>query len=156
MSTRRNLLLATFVILPLALLALCITPVGAAYTNASSTTLSRPVKGQHCGQIVAANGSLLNATQAQLTANCFWHAFQLCSSASLVFTTHSIDTGTNRTLLVSKHGKSCNVKDTVQNYVVPRPPSNKQTYTCNGVTKESNDLLITACGADGNLVIPFA
>src|SRR5579884_1869536 len=155
MSTRRNLLFATLVILPLALLVIAMVPAHAVQRNARSTTLSRSVKVQKCGQVVVTNGNVLNATQAQQAANCFELAFQRCSSASLVFTTHSIDTGIIRTILLSKHGGSCNITDTVAYYRVPRPPTNKQIYICSGVSKANNELLVTACGADGNVVIPL-
>jgi hypothetical protein len=157
MSTKRNLLFAAFVILPLALLMVAIVPAYAVQRNAQSTIPSQSINVQNCGQIVVANGNLLNnATQAQQIANCFELAFQHCRLASLNFTTSSIDTGVIRILSVSKHGGRCNVTDTVTYYIAPRPPVNKQLYACSGVTQKSSKLLVTACGADGNVVIPFA
>ena len=156
MSTKRNLLLATLVILPGALLILSLTFVIAMRTDALAVTLPSSPKAQNCGQItVVGNGTLLNAPQARQAANCFWHASQRCSSASLLFTTRGIDAGVNRTLTVSRQASGCTITDGVQHYVVPRPPLNTNTYTCSGVIKQSHDLRITACGADGDVVIPL-
>jgi hypothetical protein len=156
MSTKRNLLFATLVVLPLSLLMIAIVPAYAVQRNVRTISSSQSSKVQNCGQVAVANGNLLNATQAQQVANCFQLALQHCSLASLTFTTSSIDTGFIRTLLVSKHGGKCKVTDTVKYYIAPRPPINTHRYTCSGVIEGNNELRVTACGADGDVVIPLA
>lgn len=95
-----------------------------------------------------------DATAAQ-AETCFYQAYQRCSPATLVVDDMGIDAGTDRTFTTQPRNQGgCAVSDVATTYVVPRGKNAPATYTCSGLTQQSDGLHFSACGADGNLFVP--
>jgi hypothetical protein len=102
------------------------------------------------------NGHIQNRAAAQNASTCFWNAFQQCQLASITYNVSGVDTITSRTFTIEPRGNSCIITDAVQHQVVPNPVGSPNIYTCATATNERGSLHFTACGEDGNVIIPTA
>ena len=94
---------------------------------------------------------------AQQAENCFWQAFQHCRSATLVFITTSVDTALIRTFTIHNNQGACSISDARQLRVVPNQPSSAATtFTCTGLVQQQQGLRFSACGQDGDIVVPVS
>ncbi len=98
----------------------------------------------------------VNDTGGERAENCFWQAFQHCQPATLVFFINSIDTSLIRTFTIHNNRGKCSLTDARQFRVVPRPPSPALVFTCASLTKLPDALRFSACGQDGNILVPGA
>lgn len=135
-------------------------------SNQSSTPATRsqaqaqvthpPVPIQKCG-IVQGLAHLEvppSDTGAARAENCFWQAFQHCRPATLVFITSSVDTALIRTFTIHDNNGTCSISDAKQQRIVPNPPSSAGTYTCTGLVQKPDGLHFSACGKDGDVLVP--
>jgi hypothetical protein len=111
---------------------------------------------QRCGTVqVRANG-LVNGAAARQAENCFWQAFQVCRTATLVFQKMGVDTVLTRTFTISSANGRCSISDTVKNGGPDAVPVPARTYTCTGLLQKSDGLHFSACGEDGDVIVPAA
>ena len=127
--------------------------------SSSTSTASEPVtpstQVQHCGKVqTVPQGALLDASAAKQATNCFWHAFQHCHAALLIFTSGGVDTATIRTFTVEDKSGQCSISDTVQDVMGPNPASAAKNYTCTGLAQQSDGLHFASCGEDGDVFVP--
>ncbi len=110
---------------------------------------------QNCGEVdTTLNGKALDASKAKMASNCFWQAYQKCQVASLTLKVHSLDTGANHVFTTKNINGKCAITDTVTHYIVPNNAKTTRSYTCSGLTMQTDGLHFTACGSIGNIVIP--
>jgi hypothetical protein len=110
---------------------------------------------QKCGSVQGL-GSLeapVGVSGAEQVENCFWRAFQQCHPATLVFITSSPGMTLTRTFTISNNNGTCSVSDARQQRIASNPPSAAGTYTCAGLTQQPGELLFSACGQDGDVVV---
>lgn len=115
-----------------------------------------PVQVQKCG-IVQGLASLkvpVADTGAVQAENCFWHAFQQCYPATLVYIIGGIDTAFIRTFMIHNNNGTCSISDVKQQRNVSNPTSAAETYICAGLVQLPNGLHFSACGKDGNVFVP--
>ena len=149
-----------FVVLSLGLLLLVIgvglSACGSNSTgSAGSTPTTTPTQAQKCGTVqTKPSGDLLNPTSAQQTTSCFWQAFRQCHPATMIYIVTGVDTVTTHTFNIQKNGEQCSVVDMVKNQIVPTQPMAAKTYTCSGLTQQSDGLHFASCGNDGNIIVP--
>ncbi|MFL5656426.1 MAG: hypothetical protein ACJ8CB_19895 [Ktedonobacteraceae bacterium] len=125
-------------------------------TGSQKPTPTTPTQAQKCGSVQTnPRGIPLNEPATKQAENCFWQAYQQCHAASLSSTTTSVDTVTVRTFTIQNNGEQCSVSDAVQHAIVPARLSAPRTYTCTGVMQQADGLHFTACGEDGNVVVPM-
>jgi hypothetical protein len=111
---------------------------------------------QNCGTLNIRQMPQGNPSNTQIAGNCFWQAYQLCRSASLVANFTGIDTITKRTFTVEPSKTStCHVTDVLQHSIVPRPLKTVGSYSCASISNTQQALVIKACGKDGNITIPL-
>ena len=115
-----------------------------------------------CGTITMQQGTTsgmnpLSMQQAdpQQVSQCFWSAFQQCQPATLRFVVVGTATETTRTFTIAKGTQSCVVSDTVQTGTLSQPPLTTKVYPCANVVNFSTEMLVSSCGADGNVTIPI-
>ena len=127
-------------------------------TTNSALTPS-PTQGQqaqNCGEVdTTLNGKALDATKAKMASNCFWQAYQNCRAASVTLKVHSLDTGANHVFATKNTNGKCAITDTVTHYIVPNNLKTITSYTCSGLTMQTDGLHFIACGSLGNIVIPI-
>ncbi|GEM_PF-5052363 len=125
-------------------------------TDAFTPENGPPVAVTSCGhvQIGGPNKAVLNGPAVAQAESCFQQAFQQCAPATLSVTWMSIDTGVIRTFAVAPSGDHCSVTDLMQPYFVPPHPAQTATFTCASVAQKPGGLLISGCGADGDLLLP--
>lgn len=157
---RQSRLNGAFALLSIGLLLVVISAgiVACASSSAASPnpTPTKPTQAQKCGSVQTnPRGVPLNEAAAKQTENCFWQAYQKCHTASLSSTIASVDTVTVRTFTIQNKGEQCSVSDAVQHAIVPARLSAARTYTCTGVTQQADGLHFTACGNDGNVIVPL-
>jgi hypothetical protein len=117
-----------------------------------------PVPVQKCG-IVQGLAHLEvppSDTGAERAENCFWQAFQRCRPATLVFITSSVDTALIRTFTIHNDNGACSISDAKQQRIVPHPPVPAGTYTCAGLLQKTDGLHFSACGKDGDVLVPVS
>jgi hypothetical protein len=117
-----------------------------------------PVAAQKCGVVqglaqLEVPPSDTGATQVE---NCFWQAFQHCRPATLVFITSSANTALIRTFTIHDENGVCSISDAKQQRIVPNPPSPAGTYTCTGLVQKPDGLHFSACGKDGDVLVPVS
>ncbi len=148
-----------FIVLSLGLL-LFVLGVGLGACGSNSTgsggpAPTTPAQAQKCGTVqTKPSGDPLNLTSAQQTTSCFWQAFRQCHPATLVYTANGVDTVTTHTFNIQNNGGQCSVVDVVKHQVVPAPPTAAKTYTCSGLTQQSDGLHFASCGTFGNIIVP--
>ena len=122
-----------------------------------TTTLSAcdTAQVQNCGQVHTLNGHFSqSAGSIKQAENCFWHAFQQCSAASLTFEASGTDAGIIHTFTVMNNNGACSISDATQHYIVPNPPQSGNTYMCTGLTQQADGLHFSGCGDEGTVVVP--
>ena len=157
---------ALSIVLSIALASTALATCGYSGSNQSNTssTPSQPkspvthpaVQVQNCG-IVQGLESLkvpVADTSAVQAENCFWHAFQQCHTATLVYIIGGIDIELIRTFMIHNDNGTCSISDTKQQHIVPNPPSAAETYVCAGLVQLPNGLHFSACGKDGSVFVP--
>ena len=117
-----------------------------------------PVPAQKCGVVqgLAYLEVPPSDTGAARAENCFWQAFQHCRPATLVFITSSTDTALIRTFTIHDENGTCSISDAKQQRIVPNPPSPAGTYTCTGLVQKPDGLHFSACGKDGDVLVPVS
>lgn len=126
---------------------------GASGEDASPSSLP-----QQCGMILQMRSSSVpqqSAGQVQKIGDCFWHAFQQCQAATLVYVVKSIDTITQHSFTVGRNNTTCTISDAVQRTVIPKAPSAVRTFTCTTLTNDQEVLHFKGCGQDGDITIPL-
>jgi hypothetical protein len=130
--------------------------IPAIQSQLQAPTTHPQVKVQKCG-IVQGLESLKvppSNTDTQQAENCFWHAFQHCLPAALVFITGSIDAGLSRTLTIHETNNTCFISDERQLRTGPHASSSATIYTCTDLVHTPNGLRFSACGDDGDVLVP--
>lgn len=115
---------------------------------------STSTQAQNCGTVTIHQANNSTDASASTPESCFYSAYQKCASATLTVTTMGVDAGTTRTFTTQANNATCRITDAVSTYVVPHPPSTAKTYTCTDLTKQSDGLHFSSCGADGNVFVP--
>ncbi len=115
-----------------------------------------PVQVQHCGVVQGLENLKVPVADvgAVQVEKCFWHAFQQCHTATLVYILGSIDTTLIRTFMIHNDNGTCSISDAKQQRIVPNPPSAAETYVCAGLVQLPNGLHFSACGQDGSIFVP--
>lgn len=109
---------------------------------------------QNCGTVVVRANSTPTGTTATQAENCFYQAYQHCASATLTVNEMGVDAGTDRTFTTVSRSGGCAISESVTTYVVPRGQNPTTTYTCTGLSQQSDGLHFSSCGADGNIFVP--
>jgi len=122
-------------------------------TSAGTTT---PPPAQHCGVVHAQRLQIVPADQNLATAveNCFWQAYQQCHPATMTYSLGNLDTVMLHTFSLKSQSGQCVITDAVQRSVLPRPPQAAGSYICGSLTRQSDGLRFTACGSEGNVLVP--
>ena len=117
-----------------------------------------PVPVQKCGVVqgLAHLEVPPSDTGAQRVETCLWQAFQHCHPAALVFISSSPGTALIRTFTISSNNGACSISDARQQRIASNPPSAAETYTCTGLVQKPGGLLFTACGKDGDVLVPMS
>jgi hypothetical protein len=124
-------------------------------TQSSSQVANTHAPVQKCG-LVQSPGSLkvpIADSGAEQAENCFWHAFQHCQPATLVYILGGIDPSLIRTFTIHNETGECSISDAKQQRIVPNPPSFPESYICAGLIQRPNGLNFYACGKDGNVFV---
>ena len=121
-------------------------------------TPTQPAQTVNCGKIQSHANSIAPTDKAAAlqAANCFYSAYQKCQPATLMFSDYGVDTGAIHHLAVKSANGSCTVSDGWQHFIAPKPLSGTITYSCTGMTMQSDGLHINSCGNAGTVVIPVA
>jgi hypothetical protein len=129
-------------------------------TATAAPTMTPIVSLQSCGVITkmgnGPSGGFSTGTgksDPQSVGNCFLQAYQACTSTSFTYVVSSVDTITTRTFQLQKSGSTCQIHDTVQSHVLPRPARTTGVYTCALVKKQDSTLQILHCQDDGTIVL---
>jgi hypothetical protein len=131
------------------------TPASTQPAGTTTSTPQSPGGVQNCGNIKQSSlHRFEDSGLAQQAGACFWQAFQQCRAATLTFQPQGVDTITSHTFLIEKKAGGCTITDTMSHAIVPRPPT-VTNYTCTGVVDTKQDLRITGCGAEGDVVVPL-
>lgn len=133
------------------------TPGSATSTPGGTTnTPTTPLQTQKCGTVHTLRLQVVPADQshAQTVENCFWQAYQQCHPATLVYSQGDLDTVTLHTFSLKSQSGQCMITDAVQRSVLPRKPTPAGSYTCGGLTQKNDGLHFTACGQEGNVLVP--
>ena len=120
-------------------------------------TPTQPLQTVNCGKIQSHANSIAPTDKAATlqAANCFYQAYQKCQPATLVFSSFGVDTGAIHNLAVKNVNGSCTVSDGWQHFIAPKPPSAITTYSCAGMSMQSDGLHLNSCGQAGSFVIPL-
>lgn len=120
-------------------------------------TPTKPAPTTNCGQIQSRANTVAPTDKAAAlqAANCFYSAYQKCQSATLTYSQYGVDTGAIHHLTVKNANGSCSISDGYQHFVAPKPPSNTVTFTCTGISMQSDGLHLDSCGQAGSFVIPL-
>ncbi len=124
-------------------------------TQSSAQVVNSPASVQKCG-IVQGPGSLkvpIADSGAEQAENCFWHAFQHCRPATLVYLLGGVEVSLIRTFTIHNESSKCSISDTKQQRTIPNPPSVAETYICAGLIQRLNGLSFYACGKDGDVFV---
>jgi hypothetical protein len=125
---------------------------------ACGTPTVHPNAFHQCGTVHVAAGRVLPADAAAATAaeNCFAHNYTSCQATVLTFTAMGVDTGATQNFAESLVNGKCTVTDTVQGYTAVGGGKTfpTQTYTCAGVQPQADGLHFTACGQQGDVLVP--
>jgi predicted small lipoprotein YifL len=164
---RRSVLTLGLTLL-LIVLAACGTDAGSTTTGngsgtaASGTTTTAAVTGapttQNCGIVHTSRLQVVPADRdhAKGAEDCFWQAYQQCHPAKLTYSQASLDTAVIHTFSLKSQNGQCVITDALQHQVMPRAPSPAGSFTCTGMTRQNDGLHLTACGSEGNLMVPDA
>jgi hypothetical protein len=107
-----------------------------------------------CGEVRTLGPNPPREAAALQAEDCFFQAFQQCQAATLTVTMAGVDAGTINNFAVEKQGDNCRITGSVVRYVVPRPTPVPEQFICQGLTRKNGGLLFTACGAQGDIVVP--
>ena len=123
----------------------------------STPTPTQAPQAVNCGKIQSRTNNIAPTDKAAAVqaANCFFQAYQKCQPATLVFSEFGVDTGAIHNLSVKSANGSCTVIDGWQHFIAPKPPSAITTYTCTGISMQSDGLHLNSCGQAGSFVIPL-
>jgi len=111
---------------------------------------------QKCGNVQANPlGHPLNGTTAKQAEDCFWQAEQKCQPATLTYIAGGVDTITTHIFTVQNNGGQCSVSDAMTHAFVPSKPSVTKTCTCSSVNQQTDGLHFSACGSEGDIVVPM-
>jgi hypothetical protein len=157
---------ALSIVLSIALASIALAACGYSGSNQSGTSPTQPqpqahathppVQVQHCGVVQGLENLKVPVADvgAVQVEKCFWHAFQQCHTATLVYILGSIDTTLIRTFMIHNDNGTCSISDAKQQRIVPNPPSAAETYVCAGLVQLPNGLHFSACGQDGSIFVP--
>jgi hypothetical protein len=124
--------------------------------GASNPTPTVSTQAQLCGSVQAnPMGHPLNGTTAKQAEDCFWQAEQKCQPASLTYIAGGVDTITTHVFTIQSNSGKCSVSDAMTHAIVPSKPSVPKTYTCGSVNQQADGLHFTACGDEGDIVVPM-
>jgi hypothetical protein len=121
----------------------------------ATATATQPAL-QKCGTIHTL-GRLVAPTDqksAQSVEDCFWHAYQQCQPATLIYAQGSIDTATLHTFSLKSQNGKCVITDALQHVVYPRTPTTAVNDACTGLTQQSDGLHFLACTNEGDILVP--
>lgn len=114
----------------------------------------------NCGSIVtrARNGNQYFAEQGpaarvRQAEQCFVTAYRRCTTATLSFTQHGVDTIETHQLAVVKRNGRCAVQDQAAFRIFPSPVIHKSSYLCARVTLVHTDFRLVSCQSEGDLLI---
>ena len=123
--------------------------------GASNPTPTVSTQVQHCGSVQSNPvGHPINGATAKQAADCFWQAEQKCQPATLTYIAGGVDTITSHIFTIQSNGGKCSVSDAMTHAIVPSKPSVAKTYTCSSVNQQADGLHFTACGEEGDIVVP--
>lgn len=107
---------------------------------------------QSCGQVDLATSS---GDDAAKSFGCFATAFSTCNATSLVTTGRDGDALVTRTFLtVSGDDHGCSIAETVAR--TKSGTTTTDAYSCSGVRREKDGLIMTGCGAEGQVALRAA
>lgn len=123
----------------------------------TTPTPAKPAPTVNCGQVQSRANTVAPTDKAAalVAANCFYSAYQKCQPATLTFSDYGVDTEAVHHLAVKNANSSCTVSDGWQHSIAPKPLSNTVTFTCTGISMQSNGLYLNSCGQAGSFVIPL-
>lgn len=143
--------------------ALMLTPLVAALIVAgcgmtTSTTGSGATT--QCGQVVGLGATYHVSATPSTAETCLWQAYSQCQAATMSYTQQDVDVSTTDAISVRPVGGACSVKMAVQHMALIKTSgkgsNNTAMYTCTGIQQRTDGLLITGCGAAGNVHVPKA
>jgi hypothetical protein len=125
-----------------------------------SPLLTQPKPPQtSCGEVNARGGEVAVVLKGQMAGKaeaCFWQTYQHCQAKTLIFHLMGVDTGVNNTLWPIKQKGVCHIADLVSHYSVSVPQGNRSSFiTCTKLQKTRQGLLLSKCGKNANLLVPF-
>ncbi|MFL5734560.1 MAG: hypothetical protein ACJ78Q_15350 [Chloroflexia bacterium] len=111
--------------------------------------------GTECGTIQVRGPQLVDDPSAALEAEtCFLQAYNQRQPATLVLQVMGIDTMATHIFTLGTESGQYALTDSAEFRVIPRPVGTTNLYTCSGLTQTANGLLATACGDEGDVLIP--
>lgn len=135
------------------------TTTGSGSTNPGTTaTATKVPTTQNCGVVHSMRLNIVPADTklAKGVENCFWQAYQQCHPAKMLYAQNDLDAGSIHNFSLKSQNGTCIITDALQHFVAPRPPQAVATYTCAGLTQQSDGLHFQACGSEGNILVPTA
>jgi hypothetical protein len=124
-------------------------------STGQSAVASAGAPGGQCGVILERGAQVIqDVPAAQAAVTCFWQAYQQRQSATLVLQIMGVDTFATHTFILASSNGQYGLTDTVEFRVIPRPLGPANTYTCSALTQSADGLVATACGDEGDIIIP--
>jgi len=114
-----------------------------------------PQAPKNCGT-VASGPTAVQPSDPSSVENCFYDGFTRCAAVTMTYSQMGVDAGVTRTFKAQPKGGGCGVSDTVHNYVIPTKTDHTATYDCASVARKGGGLLFSACGQDGDVLVPGA
>ncbi|MGH2508254.1 MAG: hypothetical protein ACRDHZ_12760 [Ktedonobacteraceae bacterium] len=135
-------------VMALLLVAACSTTTG---SNTASVS-----EAQQCGTVHTMRSLVvaMDWNMATGVEDCFWQAFQQCSSATLVYTQSDVEASTIHTFSLQSRNNTCKITDSVQHFLAPHPPQSPVSYICAGMQRQANGLHFLSCGVLGLILVP--
>ena len=130
----------------------------ASATAGVTNTPTQPSSTQNCGTVHASRLMVVPIDQdrAKGIESCFWQAYQQCHRATMGYTKAGLDTATIHTFSLDSQNGKCVITDALQSIVEPRAPQAAISYTCAGLTRQTDGLHFLACGKEGTILVPTA
>jgi hypothetical protein len=142
----------------LVMLSVGIAACGYPTTGSTAPSPTATVQVQKCGVVQTGPGPRkvpTNDDLAKQATDCFWKAFQQCRPANLIYRAGGVDTIVVRTFTIQNNNGKCSITDAAEHFIVPHPtPVVSKAFTCAGVTQQADGLHFSACGEDGDVVVP--
>lgn len=99
-----------------------------------------------CGKVTAhVNTTIALDASANQIEDCFWNSYQNKTPATLTLSSLGVDAGSTTYFSITKVNDKSQVTGYNQSYMVPKGAEEKETFSCDSLTKDSNGLHAIKC-----------